>query len=213
MFVSSVVAVLAALAWAAEAPKEEGFTELFDGKTLNGWRRCNEPGHGWGAVWSARDGALDGVQEWPGAWGMVATAKTFGDFELRLEVKTDWPLDAGVMLRSGLDGRAYQVLVHSRPDGDVGGIAGSRIGDFSAPAKGWKKLWKKADWNELRIVIKGNPPEIHTWLNGAPVADFKDDAKEPRLPATGHIALKVHGDEGCFNNHVAVRHIRVLELK
>jgi len=213
--VVSLLALLASAPWTAEAPKEKGggFTALFDGKTLDGWHTANEPGHGGGGVWRVKDGAIDGVQEWPGAWAMVATSKEFGDFELLLEVKAESPVDSGALLRTTMEGHGYQVLIHSRPDGDVGGIAAAKIGDFSAPAKDWNKSWKEGDWNEIRIACKGSPPEIHTWLNGTPMADLKVVAKDPRVGASGHVGFKIHGAEDCFNNHVRFRNIRILELK
>ena len=187
-------------------------TTLFDGKSLAGWQRRNQPGHGWGAVWTVADGAIDGVQEWPGALGMLATQRAFGDFELRLEVKTDWPIDTAVLLRESGWARAYQVTVHCRPDGDVGGIATHREGDPPVAAKGWKKVWKKDGWNRLRIVIKGNPPELRTWLNGTPTAAYTDPGKGDPLPPRGRIALKIHGSDDCFNNHATFRNIRMLRL-
>jgi len=196
-----------------EASKGEQFTRLFDGKTLDGWRRSNEPGHGSGCIWQVRDGAIDGVQESPGAWGILTTAAKYGDFELRLDVKTEWPAVAGILLRSSPEGHAYEVRIQSRPGGDVGGIAVSRVGELEAPAKDWLKAWKKDDWNEIRVAIRGDPPEIRTELNGSAMAEHKAASKHPRLGATGHVALKLHGDEDCFGNHVLFRNIRILETK
>ena len=193
--------------------RDFGIVRLFDGSSLDGWLRRNRPGHGWGSVWAATDGAIDGVQEWPEALGMLATRRAFADFELRLEVKTDWPIDTGILLRESGFGRGCQVVIHCRPDGDVGGIAVNEPAELRAPAKGWKGLWKKDDWNRLRIVIRGDPPEIRTWLNGKPTATWKHDGKGDRPAARGPIALKVRGDGDCFNNHACFRNILLLQLK
>ena len=196
-----------------EAPREEGFVKIFDGKGLDGWKPFNEPGHGWGSVWQVKDGAIEGIQEWPGAWAILATQQEFGDFELRLEVKSDQPFDSGILLRSTFEGHGYEVLVQCRPDGDVGGIAGSRIGDSHVPAKDWKTAWKKDDYNEIRVTVRGDPPEIRTWLNGKPMAERKGESKDPRVGAKGHLALKIHGAEEAFGNKALFRNIRVLEIK
>lgn len=188
-------------------------TPLFDGVSLNGWRRRNEPGHGSGAVWAVSDGAIDGVQEWPGSWGMLATRRAFGDFELRLEIKTEWPIDTAILLRETRGGNAYQVTIHCRDDGDVGGIAAHKFADFHVKAEGWKKCWKKDDWNKLRVVIQHNPPTIRTWLNGQAMADYRNEAKEKRLPDRGPIAIKIHGADDAFSNHVYFRNLHVLTLK
>jgi len=186
---------------------------LFDGATLNGWHRRNQPGHGWGSVWAVDDGAIDGVQEWPGALGLLASQHAFASFELQLEAKTDWPIDAGVVLRMAGFGRGYEVTLHCRPDGDVGGLVRRDGDEPHVRAKGWEKVWKKDGWNQLRITIQGSPPQIRTWLNGQPMATCKDDGKGDPLPERGPVALKVHGEQDCFNNHVYFRNIRLFELK
>ena len=211
--IAIVALLLATTILAGEAPKEEGFVPLFDGKSLNGWAAHNEPGHGGGAKWEVRDGAIASIQEWPGAWAMLATKQTFGDFELRLEVKPERPVGSGVLVRATLQGHAYEVRVHCRPDGDVGGVAGARIGDFQAAAKEWAKVWKKDEWNDLRIIVRDSPPEIHTWLNGTDMVRFRDDTKRPRVGPTGHIGLEIHGDREAFGSRVLFRNLRVLELK
>ena len=206
------LAALLGAAWAGEADKEEGFKRLFDGKTLKGWRRRNKAGHGWGSVWTVTGGAIDGVQEWPEALGLLVCQHAFADFELRLEAKTDWPIDAGVLLRESR-GAAYLVRIHCRDDGDVGGIGGHNLEGFGVAAKGWKATWKKDDWNELRIAIKGSPPQIRTWLNGKLMAELKDDAKAERLPARGRIVLRIAGGPDCFNDHACFRNLRIREAE
>ena len=95
----------------------------------------------------------------------------------------------------------------------MGGIAVNEPAELRAPARGWRKLWKKDDWNQLRIVIQGDPPEIRTWLNGKPTATWKDDGKGDRPASRGPIAFKVRGDEDCFSNHACFRNILLLQLK
>ncbi len=191
----------------------KSITPLFDGYSFGGWRRRNRPGHGWGGVWEVSDGAIDGRQEWPGSWSMLASRKRFGDFDLYLDVKTHWPVESEVLLREAGREEAYQVTLHTREDGEVGSIVGPPFSDIQAPAKGWAQLWKKDGWNRLRIRIQGNPPTIRTWLNGKPMAELKDPAAKPRLPDRGHIGLTVHGDEDCFNNHAFFRGILLVPVE
>ena len=66
---------------------------------------------------------------------------------------------------------------------------GQRGGNPKAFTKQGQKLYKKGEWNAVRIVCKGD--HIQTWLNNVPRADFKDD-----LTAEGFIALQVHGVGG-----------------
>ncbi len=77
----------------------EGFTELFDGKTLNGW--AGDP-----AVWSVVDGAM--VGQFHGEEGarhaqsyIILQGKEPADFELRMEIKMEGPTaDSGIQYRS-----------------------------------------------------------------------------------------------------------------
>ncbi len=63
---------------------------------------------------------------------------------------------------------------------------GQRGGDATAFTKHGQTIYRKGEWNSVRIVCKGD--HIQTWLNNEPRADFKDD-----LTAEGFIALQVHG--------------------
>jgi len=192
--------------------RDFGVVRLFDGTSLDGWHRRNRPGHGWGSVWAAADGAIDGVQEWPGALGLIATRRAFASFDLQLEVKTDWPVDSAVLLRLAGFADGPQVTIHCRPDGDVGGIATGETAEPRVAAKGWKKLWKKDDWNQLRIRVEAQPPTIRTWLNGAPVATYTHPTAEPLAPRAP-IALKIHGGDDAFNNHACFRNLHLRQLK
>ncbi len=63
---------------------------------------------------------------------------------------------------------------------------GKNGGEGEAFTKQGQKIYKKEDWNSVKIVCQGD--HIQTWLNEVPRADFVDD-----LTAEGFIALQVHG--------------------
>lgn len=87
------------------------------------------------AVWTVEDGAIVGRQNTPGSGygGYLVTEEVFGDFELTLEARPDWPADTGVMIRRRFDDWAgLQVLYDHRPNGSVGGFFGNGIGGFLA---------------------------------------------------------------------------------
>jgi hypothetical protein len=129
--------------------------DLFDGETLNGWHAvprlptpaypgAPEPGTGSEdyrralanpARWSVRDGAVVGEQApgGGGCGGYLVTDDVFGDFELLIEARPDWPADTGIMLRStGRGSQGFQVLVDHRKSGGIGGFYGNGIGGFHA---------------------------------------------------------------------------------
>jgi hypothetical protein len=135
------------------------FVSLFDGSTLTGWHTAPRTyGTLWPggpevgeivplpdgyfhdaveheAVWAVVDGAIEGRQDprKPGFGGYLVTDRTYGDFELVLEMKPDWPADTGVMLRrSGDSWAGYQVLVDHRESGSIGGFFGHGIAPFHA---------------------------------------------------------------------------------
>lgn len=115
---------LPAFAQPEPAPSEDGFTPLFDGKTLDGWHTNRQKiGHGTGGRWAVEDGAITGEQDPPGNGGMLMTDKDFGDFDLMLELNPDWGIDTGVFLRTNEQGVCFQAYVDYHEHGNVGWIA------------------------------------------------------------------------------------------
>lgn len=140
--------------------REEGFLPIFNGKDLSGWVQKPRnygalfPGgpnvvdvltvfpHDYNtqadlhpALWTVEAGAIVGRQDPPGSgWGgYLVSEETYGDFELRLEMKPDWPADTGVMIRRRFDTwEGIQVLVDHRQSGSIGGLYGNGLGSFHA---------------------------------------------------------------------------------
>src|SRR3954462_11779989 len=90
----SILLLGAALA-PAQAP--EGFTPLFNGKDLTGWKATGKTD-----VWGAENGVLYVAG---GGGGWLLTEKEFKDFELRLEYKMPKMGNSGVGLRTPLPGQ------------------------------------------------------------------------------------------------------------
>ncbi|MFM7151397.1 MAG: DUF1080 domain-containing protein [Gemmataceae bacterium] len=181
----------------------EGFTPLFNGKDLKGWKV-----HG-GKLgsWSADNGLLF-VSGGGGGWLM--TEKQYGDFELRLEFKVPRGGNSGVALRSPMEGDpAYTGMeIQILDDPSYKGLqvwqhTGSIYGVVPA-----KKIATKAvgQWNDYRIVCKGRKVTIE--LNGERIVDANlDDHTEKHakahpgiLRAKGHIGLQEHGGKVEFRN-------------
>jgi hypothetical protein len=195
---------------------EEGFTPLFDGKTLEGWTQ-----RGGKAKYTVEEGAIVGttVPKTPNSF--LCTKKDYGDFILELDFKIDPGLNSGVQIRS-----------ESKPDYKNGVVHGYQveIGDYTADRnwtggiydesrRGWLvkldqekdkpvlKAFKANDWNHLRVEAKGDL--IRTWVNGVPAAELKDDKT-----LKGFIALQVHGIHDKKEPlKIRWKNIRVKELK
>src|SRR3546814_396228 len=69
-----------------------------------------------------------GEQDPPGSGngGILMTDKSYGDFELQLDMAPDWGIDSGVFLRTNNKGECFQVYVDYRDGGDVGFISTER---------------------------------------------------------------------------------------
>jgi hypothetical protein len=120
--------------------KEEGFTSIFDGKSLKGWKISAETGHSRasknksGGKWTVdeKEKAIFGTQDIKGNGGIIITEEEYGDFEVRLEMRNDYGPDSGLFLRSNMKGQAYQAMIDYHNGGNLMGIYGEGIGGFSS---------------------------------------------------------------------------------
>jgi hypothetical protein len=206
LLVLSVLSLLG-LSYADAETKEppQGFTALFNGKDLTGWK-VNQGGKM--AAWGAEDGLIY-VQGGGGGWLM--TEKEYGDFELRLEFKVPVNGNSGVALRSPMkgdpayvgmeiqilddNGPAYKNL---RPTQYTGSIY-----DVVPPAKHVSK--PAGEWNQFRIVAKGR--QVTVELNGTQIVNANLDEHKDRadkhpglLRAKGHLGLQSHDGRVEFRN-------------
>jgi hypothetical protein len=172
----------------------DGFTPIFNGRDLSGWHVSTTNGHGTTPDWRVLNGVLTGTQNPRGKGGILLTDKRYKDFEIYLELRPDWGCDGGLFLRSDEDGRAYQVMLDYLPTGNVGGIYGEGLKDVKvALAEGWQTVWKRDDWNSMRVRMAGATPRIQVWLNEVNILDWADTANHAADGAgDGMIAVQVH---------------------
>lgn len=137
---------------------EAGFRSLFDGHSLKGWHAAPRvygalyPGgpsvysklvdlgielpvnpEKYPAAWNVENGVIIGEQAEPGYGGYLISDEAFGDFELVLEARPDWPADTGIMVRRlAEDWTGYQILLDHRESGSIGGFFGNGLWSFSA---------------------------------------------------------------------------------
>jgi hypothetical protein len=87
------------------------------------------------AEWDVEDGVVVGRQNprASGYGGYLLSDEDFGDFELVIDAKPDWPADTGIMIRRRNDTwEGLQILIDHRPSGSIGGFYGNGIGAFHA---------------------------------------------------------------------------------
>jgi Domain of Unknown Function (DUF1080) len=198
----------------SESVKQQGYTPIFDGKSLAGWKHAPETTN-----WSA----INGILKHNGQKGEVNDLwceKSYKDFIL----VCDWRW-------SGRGPMKQQPLV--QPDGSQKGSAEIEEFDSGIYLRGNSKsqvnLWnwnvgsgevygyrtdknmpadiragvtptKKADrpigeWNRMMITLKGDKLSVN--LNGQQVIQ---DAVLPEIPAEGPIGLQHHGSAIDFSN-------------
>ncbi|MBK8312931.1 MAG: DUF1080 domain-containing protein [Acidobacteria bacterium] len=214
MKISGAVLLLCLMIMPVVAQSDEiGFTRLFDGKTLDGWKLVH--GHGPGYV--VKDGAivcpLDGG-------GNLFTEKEYSNFIFRFEFKTEPGGNNGVGVRAPLEGDAayagmeiqilddqhekYKGKIRSEQHhGSVYDVIPARTG-FLKPA---------GQWNSEEIMMTSS--RIRVTLNGVIILDSDlNIVKEPDVlkkhpglkRSSGHIGFLGH------NSLVEFRNIRIRQL-
>jgi hypothetical protein len=101
----------------------EGFTSLFDGKSLNGWDGDQK-------LWSVKDGAIyiaSSCEHPTGTVYLVWQGGEVGDFDLRLEMKGTGSINGGLQYRSWIQSDPSAPKPMPRP-ARAGGRAGSGRG-------------------------------------------------------------------------------------
>jgi hypothetical protein len=181
----------------------EGFTALFNGKDLTGWK-VNEGGKM--ERWGAEKGLLF-VEGSGGGWLM--TEQEYGDFEVRVDFKMPKKGNSGVALRSPmkgdpayvgmeiqlLDDENYKDLKPWQYTGSIYGVV--------PPSKHVTK--PAGEWQSIRIIAKGRHVTVE--LNGTKIVDadldeHKDEFdKHPGLKREkGHLGLQSHDGRVEFRN-------------
>lgn len=201
---------------------EQGWTVLFDGKTLDGWIQKNGT-----ATYRIENETIVGKTNEGSPNSFLCTEKDYGDFELMFEVKCDNRLNSGVQIRSqtrpvGEDsgdkfGRVNGPQVEIEAANNEGSLSGYVYGE--ATGRGWLSSdsdrvrhahYKNEKWNRYHVIAKGN--RIQTFINGFQIADLTDEEIYKTHPK-GFIGLQVHGiASGAGPYEVAWRNIKIREL-
>lgn len=221
---------------AGMAAAADGWTELFNGKNLDGWTQ-----KGGEAKYTIEDGAIVGTSVMNTSNSFLCTEKLYGDFILEYDFKVDPRLNSGVQIRSNCydkeseyewqgkkkkvpAGRVHGYQVEIDPDvkrarmwsagiydeGRRGWLCpGALAGNDKAFSEQGMKCFNPEDWNHVRIEAIG--PSIRTWINGTPRASLMDD-----LTPKGFIGLQVHGigkKAEVEGSQVAWRNLKIMEVK
>ena len=199
----------------AEPDLKKGFTNLYNGKDLEGWVPLG--GH---CTFEAKGDTIVGttIKGSPSTY-LSTTKDDYTDFVFTAELK--WIVDGntGVMFRAAAKpGKGKGKETVFGPQAEMEGFAKERYwsgGIYGQSAGGWiyplwleeheaaRKALKKDGWNRITVQAKGDT--IKTWINGAPAAHWKTEEYK-----SGFFSLQIHsGSKG----EVHFRNIKVKELK
>jgi hypothetical protein len=195
-------------------PLKDGFVSIFDGKSLKGWYSeprlpiASYPGGPEPkkdsdnykkaltskGSWKVEEGAIIGGQDPPGSGlgGYLVSENEYGDFELLVDAKPDWPVDTGILIRAGAAGvPGIQVLVDHRKSGGLGGFYGNGLAGYHALPYAFDV---KYDKNGKAIGLVPENPET----TNEPVTDEKKRMLSYAAPVEEFLATWKWADWNTF---------------
>ena len=180
----------------------EGWSDLYNGRDLTGWRTS-------GAWTPQADGVLalvprEGDAGWKRFEDYLWTEKTYGDFSLDLEYKIPAGGNSGVCFRIGdradpvTTGIELQILdSHGKPDAEMTHHDAGGIIRTAAPLHNAAK--SAGEWNRLTLTVVGS--HLTAVLNGVLIQDVRlDDGPMQDRGVKGYIALQDHGQPVWFRD-------------
>jgi hypothetical protein len=174
--------------------EDPGFESLFDGKTFAGW------GGDFDATWRIEDGQIvaGSLDSAAPQNEFLATARDYGDFELRLEYK----LEAKEGANAGVQFRSVRIPNHHEVSGYQADIGPGYFGALYDESRRNTLLAVPAErmvaaalaggidgWHSYRIRAEGK--RIRLELNGVETVDWIEP--DAGIAKTGMIALQIHG--------------------
>lgn len=199
---------------ATSAGMQDGWTNLFDGTSLNGWRGYQQPDAS-KTRWKVENGMLtidpgDG-KDTRGARDLISTG-TYDNFELAVEWRISPGGNSGIKYfvledRDSAIGHEYQVIDDQKhADAKIGAHRQTAAFYDVLPAVD-RPIKPAGEWNQTRIVVNGR--NVEHYLNGTRVLQYQLSSPELQAaidkskfkgierfgkPQKGHILLQDHGD-------------------
>lgn len=197
---------------------------LFDGQTLNGWKRYNADNIG--SLWKVEDGTIvcysEGGAEAEQNGGSLITVEQFGNFELELDFKISPSGNSGIIYHI-VEKPEYEHAYNTGPEYQLldDKIWADSTTEFQTtasnydmhPAPADKPMNPPGEWNTAKIVYDNG--KVEHWLNGTKVLEFEEgsDDWKSRYERSkwveydgwceykkGSIGLQDHGHHTWFKN-------------
>ena len=203
----------------AQSKLKDGLLSLFDGKSLNGWRKADRDSAP-DPTWFAQNGELH-FDPTIGHGSDIVTKKNFTNFDLSVDFKVSDGGNSGIkyrLLPNTNLGCEFQLIDDSKhPDAKLGVNGDRKTGalyDLFPPAE--NKPYKPAgQWNTARIVVKGD--NVEHWLNGVKILQYTRGSEQFKQAVAASkfkntkgfaetnsspILLQAHGDKVAYKNIV-----------
>jgi hypothetical protein len=193
-------AFLGTVAAASLASAADGWTELFDGHSLNGWRPSEHKDS-----WKVQDGALvaDGGRSHLFYAGNFHGAD-FKNFELEVECQARHLCNSGVYFHTkyqetNFPGKGFEVQINNTHLGDGGYRERKKTGSLYGIRNVYKQFVGDDQWFKMRVLVRGKSVQIH--LNEMLVVDYVEptppvippsDMEPERFLDHGTFALQCH---------------------
>jgi len=218
----------------AQAPKgtsgngaKGGWVQLFDGKTLTGWRGYKKADTA-DTRWKVENGMLTIPQTGAGdtkGQRDIITTETYDQFDLRWEWRISQGGNSGVKYfvledQPSAIGHEYQLIDDERhPDAKIGPHRQTAALYDVFPAHD-RPMKPAGEWNTSEVIVRG--AHVDHILNGKKVLEYELDSPALRAaiakskfkdiarfgkPQNGHILLQDHGDQ------VWYRRIEIMRIK
>jgi hypothetical protein len=186
----------------AAAVTDPGFTPLFNGKDLSGWKLRRADAH---SSWSVLPGGVLKNTVEKGTHGVdLVTEQKFWNFTVRYEYMTPKDSNSGFYLR----GRHEIQILGDHDSGQADATCNGSIYNFKAPDKFVTK--PAGEWQTVEATIIGN--RITVILNGVKIHDNVECDKATGSEIDGNVKepgpIFLQGDHGT----VSFRNIRIKEL-
>ena len=154
-----------------------GWQTLFDGSTLNGWKRVGD------GNWRVEAGAIVADGKTGPASGFLVTPQSYKDFEIRAEFWSSPDANSGIFVRCAdpttiTDENCYEAnIFDTRPEPKYGTGAIVKVAEVNPMPK------TNGGWNTYLVTARGT--ELTLVLNGVQTVKVND-----RKLASGPIALQ-----------------------
>lgn len=198
-----------------DAQTPGNWINLFDGKTLNGWKK----GAG-DAEYKVEDGAIVGTTVVAKSNSFLITEKEFDNFVLELEAKIDdTTSNSGIQLRSHVDpagnngkGKVFGYQYELDPS-----LRKWSAGIYDEGRRDWlyplslnhaaQDAFRVGEYNKIKVECFNHT--IRTWINGQPAAMLVDTFDQK-----GFIGLQVHAvsKEENAGKKVYFKNIRLMPI-